>query len=109
MRQRIVQDIITIVVKSDRDNDQTIDKTEAKTLALRIRLSLQEYGVDFDSDKFLKAIGSNPSVPGVIAIVQKLLPAEKRGEASDESSDSEAEDDDSEEDLYDMFYMTDDA
>ncbi len=77
-------------------------------MALRIRLSLQEYGVDFDSDKFLKAIGSSPSVPGVIAIVQKLLPAEKRGETNDES-DSEDEDDDSEVDVYDMFHMSDDA
>jgi len=45
LRQRIVQDIITIVIKSDSDNDQIIDKSEAKTLALRIRIQLQEYGV----------------------------------------------------------------
>lgn len=111
LRQRIVQDIITIVVKSDRDNDQTIDKSEAKTLALRIRLSLQEYGVQFDSDKFLKAIGSNPSVPGVIAIVQKLLPKAESavddgssvGSGTDDEYDSEDDDD-----IYDMFYMADD-
>ena len=112
LRQRIVQDIITIVVKSDRDNDQTIDKSEAKTLALRIRLSLQEYGVQFDSDKFLKAIGDNPSVPGVIAIVQKLLPKPETGD--DESADSDYDSDDEgydsdEDDIYDMFYMDDDA
>lgn len=114
LRQRIVQDIITIVVKSDRDNDQTIDKSEAKTLALRIRLSLQEYGVQFDSDKFLKAIGSNPSVPGVIAIVQKLLPKAESavddgssvGSGTDDEYDSEDDDDD--DDIYDMFYMADD-
>lgn len=112
LRQRIVQDIITIVVKSDRDNDQTIDKSEAKTLALRIRLSLQEYGVQFDSDKFLKAIGDNPSVPGVIAIVQKLLPKPETGddESVDSDYDSDDEGDDSDEDdVYDMFYMDDDA
>ena len=112
LRKRIVQDIITIVVKSDRDNDQTIDKSEAKTLALRIRLSLQEYGVQFDSDKFLKAIGDNPSVPGVIAIVQKLLP--KAETVDDESVDSDYDSDDEgydsdEDDIYDMFYMDDDA
>merc|ERR1712071_427759 len=71
LRQRIVQDMITIVVKSDKDNDQQIDRSEAKTLALRIRLSLQEYGVVFDSEKFLKAIGDHATVQGVIAIVQR--------------------------------------
>lgn len=109
LRSRIVQDIITIVVKSDKDNDQTIDKSEAKTLALRIRLSLQEYGVQFDSDKFLKAIGNNPSVPGVIAIVQKLLPKPSGDDDDDETYDSDADSCDSEEDdIYDMFYMADD-
>lgn len=104
LRQRIVQDIITIVVKSDRDNDQQIDKTEAKTLALRIRLSLQEYGVEFDSEKFLKAIGDDPTVQSVIGIVQKLLPAPEG-----DDDDSESEDEDGEEDeLYDMFYMAED-
>jgi len=114
LRQRIVQDIITIVMKSDRDNDLTIDKSEAKTLALRIRLSLQEYGVEFDSEKFLKAIGSKPSVPSVIAIVQKLLPSnkEKKEEGNDdgESDDSDSdEDSDEEDDIYDMFYMAEDS
>jgi hypothetical protein len=78
LRKRIVQDIISIVVKSDKDNDQKIDKQEAKELALKIRLQLQEYDVDFDSQKFIKVIAKDPSVPGVIAIVQKLLPAEEK-------------------------------
>lgn len=104
LRQRIVQDIITIVVKSDTDNDQTIDRQEAKTLALRIRLTLQEYDVQFDSEKFLRAIGDNPSVPGVIAIVQKLLPKEKEATGDGgESSDSEGEESDDE--MFDMFHM----
>ena len=104
MRQRIVQDIITIVVKSDRDNDQQIDKTEAKTLALRIRLSLHEYGVEFDSEKFLKAIGDDPTVQSVIAIVQKLLPSPKGEDYDSDESESEDEEDE----LYDMFYMAED-
>lgn len=112
LRQRIVQDIISIVVKSDRDNDSTIDKKEAKTLALRIRLSLQEYGVVFDSEKFLKVIGDTPSVPSVIAIVQKLLPSGKKEveeSDDDESDDSDSdEDSDEEDDEYDMFYMAED-
>jgi len=106
LRQRIVQDIITIVVKSDTDNDNTINKSEAKTLALRIRLSLQEYGVEFDSEKFLKAIGDDATVQGVIAIVQKLLPNEK---GDDDSYDSDYDSDEEEDDIYDMFYMAEDS
>ncbi|KAL9182468.1 hypothetical protein ACHAXT_013120 [Thalassiosira profunda] len=106
LRQRIVQDMITIVVKSDKDNDQTIDRSEAKTLALRIRLTLQEYGVEFDDQKFLKVIGEDSSVQGVIAIVQKLLPSEPTaGGEEEELYDSDEEDSDEEEDLYDMFHM----
>lgn len=114
LRQRIVQDMITIVVKSDKDNDQQIDRVEAKTLALRIRLSLQEYGVVFDTDKFLKAIGENATVNGVITIVQKLLPSEKKknedddhDDGSDYDSDYDS-DEDEEDDVFDMFYMADD-
>ena len=70
--------------------------------------------MQFDSDKFLKAIGSNPSVPGVIAIVQKLLPkaecavddGSSVGSGTDDEYDSEDDDDD--DDIYDMFYMADD-
>jgi len=104
LRQRIVQDIISIVMKSDRDNDMTIDRNEAKTLALRIRLSLQEYGVVFDSEKFLKAIGGDTTVQAIIAIVQKLMPSDKEEKDDDESDDSDSDEDE----MYDMFYMAED-
>lgn len=105
MRQRIVQDIISIVIKSDRDNDQTIDHKEARTLALRIRICLQEYGVCFNSEKFVKVIGRSTTVAAVIALVTKLLPMES--DAKEDDSDSD--DSDIEEDgIYDMFHMVDD-
>jgi len=101
LRQRIVQDIIAIVVASDRDNDQTISQREGVTLALRIRIALQEYGVLFDSDKFLRAIGGDTTVAAVIAIVQKLLPRERRNADDDSDSEDSLED----HDMYDMFHM----
>jgi len=110
LRQRIVQDVISIVMKSDRDNDNSIDRSEAKTLALRIRLSLEEYGVVFDTQKFLKAIGDEPTVQKVIRIVQKLLPENKEKKDDDDECDLDSDensDDDSDDDLYDMFYMAD--
>jgi len=114
LRQRIVQDIISIVVQSDRDNDQTIDKNEGKVLALKIRLQLQEYGVEFDSEKFMKVIEKNPTVPGVIAVVQKLLPAGKEEVEDDEGADYDSdfdsdEESDEEDEMYDMFYMSEEA
>ena len=99
-------------MRSDKDNDQKIDKHEAKELALKIRLQLQEYDVDFDSDKFIKVVAKDPSVPGVIAIVQKLLPAEETAEVKEESkdvdyatdSDEDTDDEDSEEsEMYGKF------
>lgn len=105
MRQRIVQDIISIVMKSDRDNDQSIDPKEAKTLALKIRLQLQEYDVEFDSEKFTNVIKKNPTIPGVIAVVQKLLPSGK----TDATYEDNEPGDDSDDDLYDMFYLNEEA
>jgi len=99
VRQRILQDIINIVVKSDRDNNQTIDEKEAKALALSIRLQLQEYNVYFDGNKFLKAIGKDPTVPSVIRMIQQLLLRSRNGE-DDPPDDSN--DDDS---VFDMFHL----
>lgn len=99
LRQRIVQDIISIVMKSDRDNDMTINEKEGKMLALRIRMSLEAYDVVFDSDKFLEAIGGDTTVQAIIDIVQKLMPSDK--EEDDESDDSDSDEDE----MYDMFYM----
>jgi len=99
VRQRILQDIINIVVKSDRDNNQTIDEKEAKALALSIRLQLQEYNVYFDGNKFLKAIGKDPTVPSVIRMIQQLLLRSRNWE-DDPRDDSN--DDDS---VFDMFHL----
>lgn len=110
VRRRIVQDTIEIVLRSDRDNDNSIDKNEAKTLALRISLALQEYNVVFNIEKFLIAIGNEPTVEKVIALVQKLLPGDKKNDnnsVSDSDEDSD-EDSDGEIEMYDIFHMAED-
>ena len=73
------------MMKSDRDNDMTINEKEGKMLALRIRMSLEAYDVVFDSDKFLEAIGGDTTVQAIIDIVQKLMPSDK--EEDDESEE----------------------
>jgi len=110
LRQRVVQDIIAIVTRSDTNNDDSIDRSEAKTLALRIRISLQEYGVVFDTQKFLKAIGDEPTVTKVIGMIQKLFPAQKEKKDDDSDSDSDEDsDDDMDDEVYDMFYMAEEG
>ncbi len=64
-------------------------------LALRIRLQLHEYGVEFDSEKFVRFIGNNSSVTGLIALARKLLQPEDTCEGNSENDD-----------LRDMFYVT---
>lgn len=107
LQNRVVQDIISIgiVIKSDKDNDQSINKLEARMLSLKIRLQLQEYGVAFDSNKFLLAIGKNPTVPGVINMVQKLMPAAKAPKDDDESSGSDSDCNSDDDSVMDMFYF----
>jgi hypothetical protein len=56
--------------------------------------------VEFDSEKFIKVIGMNPTLAKVISIVQKLMPNENE----EENKDDDGLDDDD----YDMFYIAED-
>lgn len=111
LRQRIVHDMITIVAKSNKSSSETFDNSEAKILALMIHISLQVYGVDFDSDKFLKVMGEDATLQRVFGILQRLLPANNNGQtenAGSHHSDWDEEMDD-EDDLYDMFHMKEES
>lgn len=113
LRQRVIQDIIKLVVDCDKDNDMRINKVEAKMLALKIRIQLQEYGVEFDEARFYRVLSVNPSVPRIISIVQKLCPhyiqqmVDLQNEPSTENVQDELEDVDDEaeqmKEVYDMF------
>ncbi len=96
-------DVISIVVRSDRNNDMTIDRVEAKLLALKITVKLEVYGIVFDEEKFLHAVSLRPSLHGIISVVKKLLPRENEEETVEELVSDEDSDDD---DIYDMFYMS---
>mmetsp|Transcript_15618 Transcript_15618/g.24238 ORF Transcript_15618/g.24238 Transcript_15618/m.24238 type:complete len:351 (-) Transcript_15618:111-1163(-) len=107
LRKRIIQDITAIVIKSDKDNDETINKKEAKELSLKIRLQLQAYDVGFDTEKFAKVVAKDPSLQGVLNIVLRLLPKEENEEEVDKSKRyyDYSSDSDEEEEEYDMFFM----
>jgi len=101
LRQRIVQDILRIVVSSDSNNDGVFSKVETKMLILKIHMSLQEYDVEFDQDKFLELMSHDRSVIGVINLVKALVPSLNE----ENSDDSEDEDDEEKVDMGDIFRM----
>ncbi|EED93780.1 predicted protein [Thalassiosira pseudonana CCMP1335] len=113
LRRRIVQDIIKLVVSSDKDNDQRFNKAEAKILALKIRIKLQEYGVDFDEQRFYHVMNVNPTIPRIIAIVQKLTPSIDSVDGGRSTEDEEVGDEDEEDhandDIDGMFRLSTDA
>lgn len=122
LRQAVVQAVVKIVIQSDLDKSGIISKKEAQILAARLEISLQVYGIVFDTKKFLKVVGLSPSLPSVMRIVKRLLPDEdedqqhperqsefgaRYADSNNSSRDSEITDygDDEEDELLDMFYL----
>lgn len=99
LRQKVIQDVIEITIRSDKESNQEIDRVEAKLLALKITVKLEAYGVVFDETKFLQAVALNPTLWGVAGTVRKLLPRVKE-QNDDESAASDKDG------VYDMFYMS---
>lgn len=87
-----------------------LNKVEAKALEARLKLSLDAYGVVFDTEKFYRAIGLSPSLVNVISIVKRLLPDENNRVSSFNSDDSDdeynsEEEEEDDDDEFDMFYI----
>lgn len=101
LRQKVIEDVLEIVFRSEKESNQIVDRVEAKLIALKITVKLDSYGITFDEDKFLHAAALNPTLFGVASAVRKLLPPD--GEHIDDASVSVASGVD---DVYDMFYMS---
>jgi len=97
LRQRIVQDVLGLVIRSDEDNDGLFSDKEVHLLAFKIKLQLGVYGVEFDEYKFQKVLrrGSS-SMAQAVQITKRLIP----------DLPEEEEEEDYNEDDYDMFYMS---
>lgn len=101
LRQVIVQDMLKIVMSSDRNNDGTFSENETGMLALKISMQLQEEDVEFDQEKFKKVVKKNPTMGQIIKIVKRLVPS-----AADEEGGEDGKDvDEDEEEDFDMFHM----
>jgi len=108
LRQVVLQDVVKLVLQSDVDRDGRFNKREANILETRLLLSLQIYGIVFDTEKFQRAVGLSPSLCGVMTIVKRLLPDENNQistfyDKADSAADDEEDNDD--DDVYDMFYV----
>lgn len=97
LRQRIVQDVLGLVIRSDEDNNGLFSEKEVHLLAFKIKLQLGVYGVEFDEDKFQKVLcrGSS-SMAQAVQITKRLIP----------DLPEEEEEEDHDEGDYDMFYMS---
>ena len=73
LRQKVIQDVIMIVIQSEKYSHKIIDRVEAKLLALKISVKLEAYGVTFDEDKFLQAVALNPTLLGVASTVSRRI------------------------------------
>ncbi len=73
LRQKVIQDVIMIVIQSEKYSHKIIDRVEAKLLALKISVKLEAYGVTFDEDKFLQAVALNPTLWGVSSTVSRRI------------------------------------
>lgn len=82
-------------------------------MALKIRIKLQEYGVDFDEQRFYHVMNVNPTIPRIIAIVQKLTPSIDSVDGGRSTEDEEVGDEDEEDhandDIDGMFRLSTDA
>lgn len=99
LRQKVIQDVVGIILRSEKQSRHRMDRVEAKLLALKITVKLESYGITFDEDKFLQAVALNPTLWGVAGTVRKLL-AQEEDQVDDESTSVSHGDD-----VYDMFYM----
>jgi hypothetical protein len=74
LRQKVIQDVIMIVMQSEKKySHKIIDRVEAKLLALKISVKLEAYGVTFNEDKFLQAVALNPTLLGVASTVSRRI------------------------------------
>ena len=84
LKRRIVQDIIKLVLSSDKNNSGDFSNLEIKIVALKVRMQLQEYGVEFDENKFYSLMNERPTVERAFEILNCLTAKEDDDPTNDE-------------------------
>ncbi len=70
INQQIMQQILTIVVREDRDQSWTLRPTEVEKII--VRLGLVE-GIEFNEALFRETLSNDPSVSTIMKIIRSLL------------------------------------
>lgn len=73
VRRLSCEEIIQLLLSSDKDRNFTIDEEELERLMLRIHLQLEAKGVGFNKELFEKTVRSQPDVPGLIRIMRENM------------------------------------
>ena len=90
LRETFVAEMTRLIIRSDKDNDMTINVKESRTLALRFKVQLQPHGVELDPDKFQRMIEEDPSIPNILKFCAEVLYPEVKlaSETNEEASSS---------------------
>lgn len=70
LNQKIMQNILDVVVGEDRDQDWVLRPTEIERIIVRIGFI---EGIEFDEKRFRSMLTDNPSVSTVMKIIRSLL------------------------------------
>ena len=70
INQQVMQDIMSIVVRSDRDRNWTLRPTEVETLIVRLG-GLEQ--IDLNERRFRQILGTNPTLGNVMEVIRSLL------------------------------------
>ena len=73
MKKQLAEEIVRVGLSSDINKDFTIDKREVEFLALRLKLKLSTFDVDFNNEKFKRLIMAHNTLPMVITTARQLI------------------------------------
>lgn len=70
LNQKVVQQIMSIVVQADRDSDWALKPTEVERMVLRLGM-VEE--MEFNEKRFREMIGPQPNLGSVMKVIRSLL------------------------------------
>jgi len=73
MKKQLAEEIVRVVLSSDINKDFTIDKNEVEFLALRLKLKLSTFDIDFNNDKFERLVMMHNTLPMVITTARQMM------------------------------------
>jgi hypothetical protein len=71
-------------LSTDKNNSGDFGNIEIKIIALKVRMQLQEYGVEFDENKFYSLMHERPTVERAFEILKCLTAKEDDDPTNDE-------------------------